>query len=483
MSNQVEIVLPAKLKYLSLLQRAATSYLDLNAISNEDQSNIELVIEEALLTILSTSLKNACNQEICFSINILDRSLVLTFKDMGEPYDFNQLNYSQNEIEDEVRPEKGFSLFIIKKLMNKVELLNLGKKGHELRLVRFLNKYQETFEKIIVEDLSNLPFGLEFLSPDKAIQIAQSAYQTYGHSYLYEDIYYPERISEKIKIGSFISVGALSNDDRLLGHAALILDENKKSGELGVAFVHPKARGKGFLQDLTQKLIENAQTKELDMIYVTAVTSHVFSQKAALKFQFKDMALLIGCGSELNMKGINEISDHRESFITMGRYFKHQLVRNIYPPLKHQNIILQTLENLGLTQASLDHQENHRQTHQQELEITTNLYNTAKIFAYNLTTDLPKKVKKIKFDLTASSAKAIYLYLNLNHSFLPQVFNQFEAQGFIYAGLICEYKDQDWLILQYLNGFPVEFEKIYINTDFGKTIQEYIQDEYIKLTT
>ncbi len=475
------MALPAKLKYLSLLQQTATNYLQINDLSDQDKQNIDLVIEEALLTILSTSLKNSVDQELSFTMNILDQSLILSFKDMGEPYDFSQLDQYKNEISEDEKIGKGLSLFIIKKLMNKVELLNLGKKGHELKLVRYLNKYQESHEKIVEEDLSNLPFTLEFLPPEKAILIAQSAYQTYGHSYLYEDVYYPERISAKIKEGTFISVGALSNDDRLLGHTALILDENNKSGELGVAFVNPNARGKGFLQDLTLKLIDNAQSKKLKMIYVTAVTSHIFSQKAATKFQFKDMALFIGCGSELNMKGINEVSDHRESFVIMGRYFNQKLDRPIYAPLKHQEMISNTLANLGVEQSE-QAQPKEQTVHPKGLEITTSLYNTAKIFAYDLTLDLPQKIKKIKFDLSANSAKAIYLYLNLNHPLLPAIYNQLEALDFIYAGVTCEYHDQDWLILQYLNGFPIEFEKININTDFGKTIKDYIQQEYFRLT-
>lgn len=481
MSNKIETSLPAKLTYLPVLQQITSSYLQVNEIGEEDQKNIDLVVEEALLTILSTSLKNAINQEICFSIDIRDQSLILSFKDMGEPYDFSQLDHYKNELSDEDKLQKGLSLFIIKKLMNRVDLLNLGKKGHELKLVRYLNKYQEPQELIVEEDLSHLNFSLTFLPPEKAILIAQSAYQTYGHSYLYEDVYYPERISAKIQEGTFISAGALSDDDRLLGHTALIMDDNHKSGELGVAFVHPKVRGKGFLQDLTLKLIEDAQLKNLEMIYVTAVTSHIYSQKAAAKFQFKDMAILIGCGSELNMKGINEISDHRESFVIMGRYFSTKLSRKIYSPLKHQEIIFKTLDYLGLSenQSTVDHQ---HQAHHKDLEITTSLYNTAKIYAYDLTSDLPQRIKKIKFDLTANSAKGIYLYLNLNHPLLPKIYDQLEALDFIYAGITCEYHDQDWLILQHLNGFPIEFEKININTDFGKTIQSYIQQEYIKLT-
>ncbi len=481
MSNKIETSLPAKLKYLPLLQQITSYYLQVNDIAKDDQMSIDLVVEEALLTILSTSLKNAINQEVCFSVNIHDQSLILSFKDMGEPYDFSQLDHYKNEPSDEDKIQKGLSLFIIKKLMNKVDLLNLGKKGHELKLVRYLNKYQEREELTEEEDLSHLTYALTFLPPEKAILIAQSAYQTYGYSYIYEDVYYPERISTKIKEGTFISAGALSDDDRLLGHTALVMDDNKKTGELGVAFVHPKVRGKGFLQDLTLKLIENAQLKDLQMIYVTAVTSHLFSQKAAAKFEFKDMALLIGCGSELNMKGINEISDHRESFVIMGRYFNNKLPRKIYPPHKHQEIMLKTIDHLGLTQTYLS-DENQHQGHNKDLEITTSLYNTAKIYAYDLTSDLVQRIKKIKFDLTANSAKAIYLYLNLNHPLLPTIYNQFEALDFFYAGVTCEYHDQDWLILQHLNGFPVEFDKININTDFGKKIQNYIQQEYTKLT-
>ena len=482
MANKIEMTLPAKVKYLSLLQQVATNYLLSNEISDQDQSNINLVVEEALLTILSTSLKNAINQELSFAIDIQDQSLILSCKDMGEPVDYGQLNNLPDQTIDDESFEKGLSLFIIKKLMNKVELLNLGKKGHELKLVRYLNKYQEPIEKIVEEDLSHLPYSLVFLPPEKAILIAQSAYQTYGHSYLYEDVYYPERIAGKIKDGSFISVGALSNDDRLLGHTALVLDDNHKTGELGVAFVNPNARGKGFLQDLTFKLIENAQDKNLEMIYVTAVTSHIYSQKAASKFEFKDMALFVGCGSELNMKGINEVSDHRESFIIMGRYFNTKMTRTIYLPPKHREIISNTLEHLGITPL-LNSEDNSYQAHTKGIEISTSLYHTAKVFAYDIDSDLPHKIKKIKFDLTANSAKAIYLYLNLNDPKLPSLFEQFENLDFFYAGITCGYHDQDWIILQYLNGFPVDFDKININTEFGRIIHNYVKAEYIKLTT
>lgn len=117
----------------------------------------------------------------------------------------------------------------------------------------------------------------------------------------------------------------------------------KKLARLGVAFVHPKVRGKGFLQDLTLKLIENAQLKDLQMIYVTAVCHICSHKKAAAKFEFKDMAHELVCGSELNMKGINEISDHRESFVIMGRYF-----------------LLAPSKNLSSSQASRNYVKNNR---------------------------------------------------------------------------------------------------------------------------
>ena len=103
----------------------------------------------------------------------------------------------------------------------------------------------------------------------EAIEVSKCFYKSYGYSFVYRQIYYPDRIIELNEIGQMESVVAVTPDNEVIGHCALLRwDSRPDVAEIGLAVVKPEFRGQGCLTRLTEYLIEKAKSEDAKALFV-----------------------------------------------------------------------------------------------------------------------------------------------------------------------------------------------------------------------
>ena len=193
-------------------------------------------------------------------------------------------------------------------------------------------------------------FTVRPFSPADAQEIVRLIYRSYGYSYPYQHLYYPERLIALNADGSILSVVAVSPQDELVGHLAVFFSkENPALAEMGTAVVHPDFRGHGCLRQLTEYVLAEGSKRQLQSFYARPVTNHTYSQKVLEELGFNTSGLLAGFWPAItSFKKIHENLGQRESMLLMYRNLNMTLPAKIYPPARHRDFILQIYAGLGL---------------------------------------------------------------------------------------------------------------------------------------
>jgi hypothetical protein len=98
----------------------------------------------------------------------------------------------------------------MKQFMDEVSFHNLGREGKETHLFKYLSNdnieklmtpaERQEIEKSKEEDPlppGSVPCYIRRMEPDEAIEISKSAFSSYGYTYVYETIYYPDRVRDR----------------------------------------------------------------------------------------------------------------------------------------------------------------------------------------------------------------------------------------------------------------------------------------------
>jgi serine/threonine-protein kinase RsbW len=254
---------------------------------------------------IGTALKEACENVVTHAFDPYeDESFTITFEllsdgikiivdEMGLPFTFK----AEGEVEDSP------GLHAIEEKMDRVLYINRGKEGKELQLFKYLKgkHVEELFTEAELKpyEFCELPskdvkFCIRLMRPEEAIEISRCIYRTYKYTYLNEDLYFPERIETMNRDGRMVSSVAVTRNDEVIAHFALLPRPNGKVAEIGVAVVDPKYRGRGLMQLLLNYLIEKAKERGFIALFGNAFTMHTMSQRTNLKFGFQETALQLG---------------------------------------------------------------------------------------------------------------------------------------------------------------------------------------------
>ena len=347
LSGTVSVRVPNNVNYLPSILALAREIASTIGFKDIDISNIELALEEAITNVIRHSLPK--NEEAFLDLYVqpLPTGIELRLQDMGRPFDSRETEqYNPAHLLRDHDP-KGLGSFLIRNVMDQVEYQALGNKGKVLRMVKYLKNPPVVYDEfksipylIPTEsspDVSNLSFTIRRLVPGDAQALAELAYDTYGYSYLYEDIYYPERFVALNETGEVISIVAVTGEGKLVGHTSLYRNPALPGiAEVAMAMVHPDYRAHHLLGKIMVKCNETAKEMGITALFAQAVTSHPWSQRAIINFGLLPVGLLIGYFPVLDAKGINFSSKERIS--GLDRASKRPLGR---PWMVRENLFLE----------------------------------------------------------------------------------------------------------------------------------------------
>lgn len=483
------INVPNKTDFIPAIGKFARAISELAGFSLEEQRKIELALEEACLHVINHSFFPDEEAEYSIRFAKLASGLAIHVHDMGLPYDPSVLpdfNPSGDLLNQDLA---GLGSFLIKSTMDEYQFKNLGIKGKEIVLTKYLPGHlvasenpeipePEIAEPPVPSNVEQINFEIRRMQANEALEICRCIYDCYGYSYANENVYFPERVAAMNQNGKLTSAVAMTPDGEMGGHFALIHYE-KLPSEAGIAVTKKKFRGQGFARQLGEYLEFEARQAHLRGIQVKEVTAHPYTQKFCLKLGYKDCGLLLAHSPKsLSFKGIADTLAQRNSDVLGFKYLESPQQRTIYPPKQHQEMIEFLFSNLGDRVISEITESSAYDREKSSSEITVNhLRSLAEIFILETGTDLIPILKNEMKKIFRDEIQVIELYLSLNDPMAPQVVEQLESLGFIFTGILPETGIGDAMILQYFNGVHIDFDRIVLVTDTARQLMEYVKTQ------
>ncbi len=110
-----------RLSELANIQEALEANAERLGVSTAMLMSLNLVVEEAFTNIVNYAYADQEQHTIAICINRNDQQLVITLTDDGQPYDPTQNADPDIELPAEKRQVGGLGIFLIRKIMDKVE--------------------------------------------------------------------------------------------------------------------------------------------------------------------------------------------------------------------------------------------------------------------------------------------------------------------------------------------------------------------------
>ena len=478
------------IKLINAVMAGAVSYAQTLGFSEKECRHIELILEEILSNVIKYNYMPGQSENIEVEIETTTLGIGMRIKSKGIPLDIDSIkNFEQVKPEDILNHDAhGLGIMLINSLSDQVVYTNKGKGGEEIWVEKYLPyapiNYTETIPNVVVEkveETTKTDFYIRRIKPEESPVISRLAYYAYNLSYVYEQIYYPERVrqlNEKDEMMSYVAVNMINEE--IIGHCALMQDESSDLSEMAIAFVNPAYRGSGCLKDISKFQIAELEKKGLYGVFVHAVTSHPYSQKAAWGLGLKESALFISRVSALKMNKLNDDNEIRDSLLFQCRYFNIPRPEKVFVPPHHREMIAKIFLNIGTEVQSYEEVKapNDADTDKDTMstiETKSDAYSCAHIFVKKYGIDILRCVSKTLKAFCVNRIETVYLFLPLDYPETSFLCVEFEAMGFFFGGLRPGKEGKTWLMLQYLNNQKYEYEKLRFCSGFGQELMEYIR--------
>ncbi len=482
MANSANFVSSLKVRAQRKVIPAVTAFVremvHQEGLDLDEARQLEVVAEEACLNVIDHAF--AGNQEETFEVAIerWPGKVVLAVEDRGLPVDWKKIGGGDSA---------GFGMMIMKGFTDEVKFVNLGKGGKRLEFIKNISyggmgaPAESGATAPEDEQLpQDLPIAIRLMRPDEGTALARCFYRVYGYSYG-EFLYYPEKIRELIESGLQVSVAAVTPQDEIVAHQALVLEKpDSRVAEMGQGVVDPRTRGRGLFEKIKLSSIDFARQKGLYGLYTETVTIHPYSQKANLAVGAKEMGFLFGMAPQMmSFKKIAEQQDQRQTTIILYHRTNEEPPRTVYPPVQHETMIRRIYEN-GSFNRKLESAPGENELALDEMSLldmkTLPEYSFAFLRVVRYGRDLPDLVRVRLKELCLGRYDCIYIDLPLCDPATAHFCAALEMLGFFFSGIIPEMFNGDALRLQYLNNVSINPAKVVVVTDFGKELFRYIQN-------
>ncbi|MBP2642640.1 MAG: hypothetical protein H6Q67_527 [Firmicutes bacterium] len=325
-------------------------------------------------------------------------------------------------------------------------------------------------------------FTIRPMNKTDANEIVNLIRDSYGDSYFYKNYYDPMKIINENATGYLKSVVAVTDDNQIIGHMALMrTPDDPQIVEPVIAVVKTGYRNAGVLASLAEFLYINRNPelfKGVSGIYIPPVTKHTYSQKQVYNHGLKDCGIWLGYLPDAEFKKISVDSIQRLTLVLTYMYVIKPKQITIYPPDRHKNMILELFKNIGVYHVECPLPKSSSEIHmdgESSLKIKTDEAlgkAVLKVHRYgqHIVSDINTKLNQ----LCSQNFSVIHLYLSLNDPLTHYLTPLFEKMGFFFAGIMPGTSCKDTLILQYLNNTEIDYNKIQLASNTAQEILSYI---------
>lgn len=487
--ESIRMTFPYNINNFDLAQLFVREIAKKIGFSGTSLDQIDIAVEVVVPFIMKQAYDSEESKTFDIICQKIEGGMKILIKDMGMPFDprtVARFNITKN-IED--MEMEGIGIYLMNKMLDDLEFRNLGHLGKEIMMVKYLpqGNLQEQVpasDTDMMEDSAVITEKIEFevrrMMPEEAIEVSRCAYKSHGFSFFDDHIYYPERLVEMNRNLEMISAVAVTRENDLMGHAALVFQNPEDTiAELTFAFVNIEYRGQGALNRLTDFLLQVPKKRKLTGIYSYAVAVHPYTQKSLAKYGLKDCGILLATSpASWRFKGISDDTSQRISVVLSFKYMREPSELNLYPPVHHKAMIARLYDSLGVQhQFRLPESPAPSfKTAVSEIDVAENeLEGSAVIYVLNYGENILKVIRKTLRELCVKQIACIDMLIRLNDPLTCYLTEEFEKMGFFFAGILPDSRIGDGLILQYLNNVRFNYDKVVIYQDFTKEVLAYIR--------
>jgi anti-sigma regulatory factor (Ser/Thr protein kinase) len=487
-SEPVKLTLPNDLDFLPAVLAFARELAVICGFDEGEVNKIEVALEEAVTNIIRHSLSS--DKTLFFDLEIMPFQSGMEFclHDMGRPFDEKETEqYDPARVlqEHEVR---GLGSFLIRKLMDVVEYQALGNKGKRLRMIKYfqnppLNYDVTRSNQGYHPEESGQPSGdhtflIRRFEPRDAEALAELAYDTYGYSYLYENVYFPDRMIAMNNTNEIISIVGVSGNGVLAGHAGLFCNPAYAGiAEMAMAMVKPEYRGYHLLDRISEKLYDTAIELGINGLFSQAITLHKRSQPSLKKSGLQPVGLLLGYFPAADFKGITCNPSDRVTPVVVFKLLRPYHAGMLYLPANQRDIIVHLLSSVSIGWENGKPFDTRKDQSVYSIQVNE-VSSYARMFVFETGHDIILNLKQYLYRLRQEKLLIGELMLNLSDPLNAVFYQDIESLGFIFTGILPASTRGNFMTMVYLNGINANFDNIELIEDFGQDLLAYIRKDY-----
>jgi hypothetical protein len=355
-----------------------------------------------------------------------------------------------------------------------------GINGWELSLHRGLDQEIEPPD-LLDEAMSPAPaaaarvFQTDLPSQADSAAIARCFLEVYGHNYVHAEVFSPRRYWNKVESGELIPVVTRDEKGDVIGHVALEREPGASIAERGEAVVLPAYRGHHLLEQMTERLSDEAHKLGLIGVYAMPVTIHTFSQRNDERAGMPVCAALLGAASETSRPRdlAAPTAGQRQSLLISFRFLQKPVRSKVYPPEPYRKIILQIYDSLGVAVSACEPAAPAARESKTSIKVDQRGY--GKIHFEQVGPNAGIELKQALQDVRSLGARSVQLSALVDDPGLPLLTDRARDLGFFFCGLGPAFSDgADTLLLQFLSD-PLDTRKLQLFTDQTKDLVSFIE--------
>ena len=472
-------------KFIPQAQEFVLFYARYFNFPGPELQRIELITEEAILNTIQSTFGEEELGTIDVKILYRPGKFVISIEDRGIPVDFRKL---------ETQEKSALGIHLMKNLADEFQFVNLGKEGKRLELVK--NLPEESISGLLSQtEKEELQTGQDLIAtdhpsirlvePGDAEMLARLAYRVYGYTY-FSFFYFPDKIRELIENGLLVSAVAINQNEEVVGNLSLFFESRgAKVADSGAAMVDPRYRGHNLFKGMKLFLKDYAVRQQMYGLYSEAVTIHPFTQQGNRSIGAKETGIMLAYVKEkLSFKKINDdrLSEQRQAVVLYYLKTSEEPRRQVFLCEQFFPILKKVYDNLVLRReviridASAD----------SPAPVTNSLASTSVKPDLNVAVISMSVIGQDAFDLVRqqlrefclNKVETIYLEMSVDSPCSATLASRLIGLGFMLSGVVPEYRNGDYIKLQYLNNVRVDPSKICIATELGKELLTEIMKTY-----
>ena len=399
--------------------------------------------------------------------------VVVAVEDRGLPFDYSRLQSG----------EDGTVLETLHQSFDEVRFVNLGRHGNRVELRKHLphtdvrehlpeEEHRNTVEADAVSE--DVPLEIRTMRPEESSELSRCVYRSYGYSYDWDSIYYPDRIRELQEKGLMRSCVTVTQEGEFVGHLAISVQRpDSPVGEAGQAVVDPRFRGHHLFPRMKTFMAERSGDLGMYGLYSEATAVHPYSQRGNLQLGARETGFLLGyIPASVSYKQIGEEREGRRG--TVALFYMRVLdepEREIFPPANFMEGVTRVVEHNGLRRVIGDLSGPAPRHSLLSVEVRQD-HNLAFVRVEEPGSDLPDLVHGHLRDLSLHRVDCVYVDLPLSHPATPEAASGLGDLGIFFGGIIPEAHagGGDVLRLQYLNNVEIRAGDVTTASEFGEEL-------------